>query len=402
MNVQIITSSYPATPDDPSGTAGLFVREFALELARLGHRVIVHPVARTEVYEADPGIIIEALPWKGGDRELASMSLGSPMSWLTIGHFMASGYRRVSAAHREFEIHRTLCMWVVPSGVLGCALALRKGVPFDVWALGSDIWRIRKIPLLGPRLLRTIIRRAERVFADGLGLREDVESISGRRCSFLPSSRRLPLPDATSPAAADRSRRTLLFVGRYHANKGPDILVEAIRALPERLRRVIRVEMRGFGPLRARLEAMIQDYRLESTIELGGPIEAQEFSNALERASFLVIPSRIESIPVVLSDALQRGRPVVTTPAGDLGRIVTGAGCGIVARRAGATELAAALIAALETDAARFAAGVASAAGRFDIAATVRRWLNPEAGDDEEREEATDSGSRRGPILATD
>ena len=27
MNIQIITSSYPAAPHDPSGTAGLFVRE---------------------------------------------------------------------------------------------------------------------------------------------------------------------------------------------------------------------------------------------------------------------------------------------------------------------------------------------------------------------------------------
>jgi len=58
MNVQIITSSYPAFPGDAGGTAGLFVQSFAQELARNGHTVIVQPVARKEAYQADPGITV--------------------------------------------------------------------------------------------------------------------------------------------------------------------------------------------------------------------------------------------------------------------------------------------------------------------------------------------------------
>ena len=205
MNIQIITSSYPATPVDPSGTAGLFVREFAIELGRLGHRVIVQPVGRKKAYEADPGLVIEPLPWRGGDQELASMNLQNPLNWLTIGHFMLNGMRMTATALRRYEIDRTLCMWVVPSGVFGCLQSIRGGAPFDVWALGSDIWKIRKIPLLGPRLLRSIIRRARHVFADGPGLCRDVESISGRTCEFLPSSRRLP-GSTTQPPTKPRQR----------------------------------------------------------------------------------------------------------------------------------------------------------------------------------------------------
>ena len=57
--------------------------------------------------------------------------------------------------------------------------------PYDVWALGSDIWRIRKIPLLGRFLLKKIIGRAERVFADGLGLCREVQEVSGRQCDWI-------------------------------------------------------------------------------------------------------------------------------------------------------------------------------------------------------------------------
>ena len=79
MNIHIITSSYPATPQDPSGTMGLFVRQFAIELATMGHGVIVQPVARKEIYRADPGITIVPTPWRGGDQELASMNLMNPV-----------------------------------------------------------------------------------------------------------------------------------------------------------------------------------------------------------------------------------------------------------------------------------------------------------------------------------
>ena len=42
----------------------------------------------------------------------------------------------------------------------------------------------------------------------------------------------------------------------------------------------------------------------------------------LEHCDALIIPSRIESIPVVLSDAAQAGCPIVATEVGDMGRLL--------------------------------------------------------------------------------
>ena len=108
---------------------------------------------------------------------------------------------------------------------------------------------------------------------------------------------------------------------------------------------------------------------------LKGPIQAQELSNYLASVSFLVIPSRIESIPVIFSDALQRGTPVVSTPVGDLAQLVGEPGCGIVAENLSPEALAGALKLAVAADGACYAASTASAYARFDIRKSVAQWL---------------------------
>ena len=145
MKIQVITSSYPAYPDDPTGTAGLFVRQFALELAGRGHDVVVQPAARKSAYEPDQGISIIPTPWKGGDRELASMNLMNPKNWWIFLLFFINGIRNTRQINKKYKIERTLCVWAVPSGIFGLAGKLKNDVPYDIWALGSDIWKIRKV-----------------------------------------------------------------------------------------------------------------------------------------------------------------------------------------------------------------------------------------------------------------
>src|SRR5688572_12654866 len=119
MNIQIITSSYPSFPGDPTASAGLFVNAFALELNRQGHRVIVQPIARKEAYTADPGLIMEPIPWKGGDIVLAQMDLFSIKHLSTIIHFFRSAKENCLAVHRKYAIDHTMCMWAIPCGIIG-------------------------------------------------------------------------------------------------------------------------------------------------------------------------------------------------------------------------------------------------------------------------------------------
>lgn len=375
MNIQIITSSYPSYPGDPTASAGLFVNAFVLELQRLGHRVIVHPVARKSQYQSEEGVIIEPLPWKSGDVVLAEMSYWNPSTLLKFIYFFREGRKLCIATHQRYAIDRTLCMWAIPCGLFGYWIKRALHKPYDVWVLGSDIWRIRNIPLLGPWLIKRVINNADHIFADGLKLCDDVKEIAQRECPFLPSTRVLPKPITPLSSLKENNKFRLLFVGRYHQNKGPDLLIESMNYLSPKLRAVIEVHLFGFGNMMEALESLIKQHALEDVVKLHHGIEPQDLSNYLNSVHYLIIPSRIESVPVIFFDAMQIGTPVISTPVGDLPRLINQYNCGIIAQSSGAKEIAAAIEEAFQSDQAKLREGARKLMQEFDMKQIVTTWL---------------------------
>jgi len=378
VNVQIITSSYPAFEGDSGGTAGLFVQSLAHELVSLGHRVIVQPVERKKSYQAKPGIVIEPIPWEGGDQELASMNFLNPLNLLIFLKFFLKGKKHVLATYKKYDVHRVLCMWVVPSGIFGYWIKKRFARSYDVWALGSDIWKVRKIPFWGDYWIKKIVQNASGVYADGQELAEDVKAIAQKDCVFLPSSRKLPEPAGHLPPLSPPDACHILFVGRYHKNKGPDLLIEAINQIPENNRKRLKVHLFGTGPLEAHLRSLCAQFKLQDVITINGPIDGQEFANYLSLASFLAIPSRIESIPLVFSDAMQGKTPVISTPVGNLPDLIKEYQCGLVCDALSATALAETIQAAMVLSRNHFGQEQFSKAyAPFDIQEIAQRWLSP-------------------------
>ncbi|MBZ0165276.1 MAG: glycosyltransferase, partial [Candidatus Omnitrophica bacterium] len=290
MNIQIITSSYPAFAGDPGGTAGLFVEAFACELQHRGHTVIVQPVQRKTAYTPARGITIEPIPWDGGDQVLSTMNIYDPRNWPVFWNFFKNGRANTAAIHKKHAIDHTLCMWVIPSGIFGYWIFTDLGKNYDVWALGSDIWKIRHIPVAGERLIKKVVHNAAQVYADGQQLCADVSHITDRDCSFLSSSRVLPAPSA-APLPQDKQKIKLLFVGRYHTNKGPDLLLDALLFLEEDVRAKIQVDIFGLGELEGELHTACQENGLETFVKMHGPINAQDLANRLQEAQYLLIPS---------------------------------------------------------------------------------------------------------------
>jgi glycosyltransferase involved in cell wall biosynthesis len=375
MNIQIITSSYPEFEGDPSGTAGLFVQSFANELVSRGHHVIVQPVSRKKSYQTQPGIVIEPIPWRGGDQPLASMSFLNPLNWVTFLRFFLDGKKHTQEVYQRHKIDRTLCMWIIPSGVFGYWIKKKCNKEYDVWALGSDVWKVRKIPFWGRYWIRKVVQNACGVFADGFELAGDVREIAQKECRFLPSSRILPKPEGNLPSLQPSGACHLLFVGRYHKNKGPDILIKAIGEIERSRRRDLRVHLFGTGPLEAHLKAMRELLQLEDIVTINGPIGEQDLANYLSHVSFLIIPSRIESIPVVFSDALQAGTPVISTPVGDLPDLIKRHACGILSDGTSPRSFARAIERAMGMKKEAFRKNVRDAYETFKIATSVDEWL---------------------------
>jgi glycosyltransferase involved in cell wall biosynthesis len=374
MRIQIITSSYPKNNKDASGTAGLFVRDFADILTKQGHFVVVQPIARKSSYsDKNKKIIIDSIPWEGGDQELASMRLNLK-NIFSIFQLLIYGTSHALKANKKYKIDYVIAMWAVPSGIFSYFIKKKLGTPFDVWALGSDIWKIKRIPLLGNWLLKIIAHNANHTMADGVILANEFEKISGKKCIFLPTSRKIPLK-LKEKVSRSSKKINLLFVGRYHTNKGPDILIEAINLLPKKIQKRIALNFYGLGPLKSNLEKMVDKYRLNSVITINNSINLAPLIKEFSFTHYLVIPSRIESIPVIFSDAIQSGTAVISTPVGDLKNLISKYSCGVCSDYISPESLALSIKEACQKQPHEFNPGIKNVQALFDSTQIVNKWL---------------------------
>ena len=326
MRLCIVTSSYPSKSEN--SFAGVFVRDFAKALVRRGVNVYIFSQDTGRPALRDDGIEVTTFPWSGRATPLSTLKPYHPSDALKILFLLQKGSRRLIQHCRQEGIDFLLAMWALPAGHWAMNVYRSLGVPFAVWSLGSDIWIYGRVPIL-KGWVRKILRQSAYCFADGFSLVREVSALAERPCSFLPTTRVLPeegLPDlALSP-----DRKHFLFIGRYHRNKGPDILLEAIHLIDRQTLAKIQFHFFGTGPLERDLKKKVLQYGLKKDVSIEGPVDEYMMTALLRKCHALVIPSRIESIPVVLSDALQVGCPVMVSDVGDMGPLVRSYQAGIV------------------------------------------------------------------------
>jgi glycosyltransferase involved in cell wall biosynthesis len=109
--------------------------------------------------------------------------------------------------------------------------------------------------------------------------------------------------------APDLSTKTLIAAGRYMTQKGFDLLIPAFAKIaadfPDWTLRI-----HGKGPLRQKVEQLVEDADLAGQVELPGP--ATDMGAALADASIFVLSSRFEGFPLILIEAMSKGLAVVS------------------------------------------------------------------------------------------
>jgi colanic acid/amylovoran biosynthesis glycosyltransferase len=118
-------------------------------------------------------------------------------------------------------------------------------------------------------------------------------------------------------------RIKLLSVARLVEEKG---LESGIRALHQLTRDAPEISFRydviGEGPLRARLQQLIDELSLGSRIHLLGAKTQDEVIEALQGSDILLAPSLAEALPVSLMEAHAVGLPVLASRVGSVDQIV--------------------------------------------------------------------------------
>lgn len=335
----LITNRLPVSPDDP---ASPFVLDFIASLRKAGLAVSVFTPHIGEM-AGNSDFPVHRFEWGESERTPSELPLLKVSSWKKIRNYFVVGKRALLEHLQRHQYDHLLALWALPSGWLAQQASEATGIPYSVWALGSDINVWAKRPISG-RMIRVALRGATALFADGDELAEKVSTISGRECHFLPSFRRFQFKMMMTPR-----EKFFLYVGRLEKSKGIFDLLKAF----SRIKKDIwdyRLLIIGSGSQFDAVLKNVVSLRLRGKVHVLGRVSTDEVINYLQRAKALVIPTHSDSIPLVFGEALQTNTPMVVTNVGDLGTLVRDNKLGFAVQKKRVGALADAMVRMMVSD----------------------------------------------------
>jgi glycosyltransferase involved in cell wall biosynthesis len=169
---------------------------------------------------------------------------------------------------------------------------------------------------------------ARRQLAEELGVRTDHVRVV--YCGVGPQY----APQARDDALAHRwgltGKRVLLSLGPLIARKNPVFLIEAFAEIRRAVGDDVRLVWVGSGPLRGKLESLVQRLGLAGSVVFTGYLPEADKVPMLNLADVFVFPSLLEGFPLAPQEAMSCGKPVVAFRVASLGEMVEDGGTGFL------------------------------------------------------------------------
>ncbi len=171
------------------------------------------------------------------------------------------------------------------------------------------------------RSMRTTYNRADLTLATSQVMQRELESHGIRRVHLWRRGVDTDLFHPQRKTAAMRERLTqghpqeklLVYIGRLSAEKEIERCREVLAALPG-----VRLALVGDGPQRKKLE----EYFAGTPTHFAGFMQGEELAAAFASADAFFLPSRTETLGLVLLESMAAGCPVVTPLAGGTSDVV--------------------------------------------------------------------------------
>jgi colanic acid/amylovoran biosynthesis glycosyltransferase len=326
-----------------------FVLYELLALQELGYAVELFPLLRERepvVHPEAERLVREAhyQPFLSGPivRSQVALALRRPRAYfgtlLTIvrealgsANYLVGGlaiFPKVAHAARMMEdagVEHVHCHFANHPATAGYIVHRLTGIPFSFTAHGSDLHRDRHMLHRKVREAVAVVAISEynrRLILDECGT-EWADKVSVVHCGVDTDVFR-PTPPA--PSASSRPL-SVVCVGSFEEVKGHEYLLRACRLLADE-EVDFTCRLVGDGPLRARIEQLVRDWRLEDSVVLEGRRNREEVAGLLRSADIAVTPSvwtRLgdrEGIPVVLMEAMSSGVAVVASAISGIPELV--------------------------------------------------------------------------------
>jgi glycosyltransferase involved in cell wall biosynthesis len=163
-----------------------------------------------------------------------------------------------------------------------------------------------------PRLVEAVLR-----MASAITVLSDVDLAVVRTFAPRVHVELLPNPvplDSASGSVAETAE-LVLFAGEVSVRKGADVLQRAWEAVAS-----------DRPAARCLVVGPVTELRLPETerLEVRGPVGSEQIKRLIREARVIVLPSRSEALPMILTEAMAAGRPFVSTPTGGIASLAAG------------------------------------------------------------------------------
>jgi glycosyltransferase involved in cell wall biosynthesis len=321
-----------------------WMRDLALRLAALGHEVTYITMRHWES-DAEPvleGVRILGVVDPGRVYADGRRALGSPL------RFGLAVARHLARHGHNYDVVHTASFPYFP---ILAAAAFRRSRGYRIVVDWPEVWtrqywrRYAGIlaGTIGWLVQRACIRVQHRAHAmSQLHARRLVAEGYRGEPVVLPGLYDGP---TEMKAADDVDTSLVVYAGRHVKEKRVPALVHAF-AHARAARPDLRLEIYGDGPERAHVATLVEELRLERSVDLAGRKSEEEISRALARAACLATASEREGYGLVVVEAAAHGTPsvVVAGPENAVTELLAEGINGTIAPSASAEDLGAAIL----------------------------------------------------------
>jgi glycosyltransferase involved in cell wall biosynthesis len=374
MRVLFLTHSYPRTSGDAAG-AFLLHLAAALKTQDVDVTVVAPAGDHLPSYEVLDGIPVhrfryaprrfQRLAYTGQMAEEVRRSLSAKIALLG---FLGSGFASGARIRRDTKPALVHAHWWFPSGLLGSWVSGFAGIPLITTMHGTDV-RLAA----GNGLARTLLRR---VLSNSRAVTTVSSWLAGQVKSMAPASNPIvsPMPVAThlfTPGGTRHGKR-LLFVGRLNAQKGIGQLLDALRAMRQR----VELDVIGAGTDQDELVRQASALGIAERVHWHGALPQPRLLDFYRSATAVVVPSKEEGLGLVAVEAQLCETPVVAFASGGLPDIIAHRSTGYLVAPDDVAALAGTLDEAVTSEARHEIgrAGRQSALARFAPDSVARRY----------------------------
>lgn len=233
--------------------------------------------------------------------------------------------REVIRENRPRELHCGKCL---PEGLLGLAIKLRDGLPYQCYVHGEEL-AIASASRELKWLTRRVLRNADRVIANSRNTASmitddwDVPTSSVHVMHpgvdanwFVPA----PRDPETRRKLSWADRPVILTVGRLQKRKGQDQLIRALPRIMGSIPNILYCVI-GSGEERESLEQLVAELDLHEHVQFVTGASDEQMRTCYQQCELFVLPNRtigsdFEGFGIVLLEAQSCGKPVVAGTSG--------------------------------------------------------------------------------------